>query len=594
MLKNTLQPYNNFKFSQESLSLDGSKAPDPQSYERYLQTNYGQEHTQVLESVDPRNLDLEGIENRINRELVGLDEKEKNQELVNLATEFEEKKKNKTATKTELMRLEVAYRLLGVGSVEEFKQKSEDKGSKTYERTVTYSKSNRNSPESDEKWFKRLNDKISSSEVTNNNLSKKQELDDKITRQIQEGKEVEYKDIEDLLRESGGEISLEAYKELAKKSKAESLKYKSLEYLIRGLSTDIGEEKNDNSEVSKIIFEIINSRQSELPQTLKEIPDFITAIQNKSLSQLCRIICNKARRTDYDGDLNVYANDERIGKMINENPNLDLALKTQADQRAKLSIEKSNKEIDEKWETQNSPKIRRAIEAYTEEQISTLNQEYNLIESGIKDLKNVDNQMENAQKYFHDAVHLSYSLTLADSDINFYKSGFRDASFKVTSSEQSEINKLKEDKKSESAIELSNPEVNRLKEELAEENNKKGFMGLGGPDKEKVSRLKDQIKQEVEFTINQLDRQIQTLTSSLNRKSQKVKELSTKFNNLPQQFVNEINTQDYISLSEAAKLIDQSVEKVRNYKAPVALIEGNKKLEEIAKIRQELKDKLKR
>jgi hypothetical protein len=194
MLKSILQPYNNFKFIRESLSQDNSeqaktifsqemyskaasyansnpnkikqllsqdssnfshpqlkqvelfKAVQSSSYEDYLQTNIitqesaNNYYSQTQEAMSPREMDMTKVEEKMGREYKGLSNDEKNEELVNLASEFENKKQNGTASKTDIMRLEVAYRLLGVTNLAEFKQKSEDKGSKTFEVPVSETK----------------------------------------------------------------------------------------------------------------------------------------------------------------------------------------------------------------------------------------------------------------------------------------------------------------------------------------------------------------------------------------------------------------------------------------------------------------------
>ena len=214
MLKQIIQPYNNFKFNSESLSQDNTEQVKPLftqeqfskaanyakanpdkvntilsqdssmfnaqqlktlelfksvqsgSYENYTQLNITTQETannfykQTQESMDPREMDLNEVADRMGREYKGLSVDEKNEELVNLATDFESKKKLGTATKTDIMRLEVAYRLLGVSSLKEFKQKSEDKGNKTYENPISKSKPTENAPKLEEERFQRRNAKI--------------------------------------------------------------------------------------------------------------------------------------------------------------------------------------------------------------------------------------------------------------------------------------------------------------------------------------------------------------------------------------------------------------------------------------------------
>jgi hypothetical protein len=214
MLKSILQPHYNFKFNRESLSQDNSEQvktlfsqemyskaanyansnPDkikqllsqdssnfsPQqlkqvelfkaiqsgSYEDYLQTSIitqesaNSYYSQTQEAMSPREMDLTKVAEKMGREYKGLSNDEKNEELVNLAAEFENKKQNGTASTTDIMRLEVAYRLLGVNSPAEFKQKFADKGSKTYEVTTSSSKPTENNSAKDEERFQRRNAKI--------------------------------------------------------------------------------------------------------------------------------------------------------------------------------------------------------------------------------------------------------------------------------------------------------------------------------------------------------------------------------------------------------------------------------------------------
>ncbi len=171
MLKHTLQPHNNFKFRSESspqasyeqvnlsftkeqlskaavyaennpknlkiiLSKDRSKL-NPQQQRTFdlfaaintssSNENYNQTNATTKESIDPRTSDLNKVTDRMGREYEGLSTDEKNIELVNLATEFEKKKVLGTATKTEIMRLEVAHRLLGINSINEYQNRFKGK-----------------------------------------------------------------------------------------------------------------------------------------------------------------------------------------------------------------------------------------------------------------------------------------------------------------------------------------------------------------------------------------------------------------------------------------------------------------------------------